>query len=98
MRSHYEFAVAEDAPIELLKVMSAGKHISWFPTVDGYYAADAGIKNWRDFLYPADFFDGADNKYIYSLVSPSPLQNIDMARIRSYQDYLDDFDKKGMPG
>jgi hypothetical protein len=98
MRSHYEFAVAEDAPVELLQVMAEGKHISWFPTSDGYYAADSCIENWKDFLYPADSFYGSKNKYLYSLVSPSPLQNIDMTMVRPYQDYLENFDKKEMLG
>jgi CheY-like chemotaxis protein len=94
MRSHYEIAVAEDAPAELLEILAEGKHISWFSTPDGYYAADSGLENWREFLYPADFFNGSKNNYHYALVSPSPLENIDMIKVRSYNDFLENFDRE----
>ncbi len=94
MRSRYEMAAAGYAPAKLLQILAEGKHVSWFPTDDGFYAAYSSIENWQDCLYPINFFYGTNNKNHCALVTPSPLQKIDISKIGSYQDYLDNFDKK----
>lgn len=95
-RSHYEYAAAEDAPSDLLKVMAEDKYISWFPTVDGYYEAESCAENWKDYLYPINFFNESENTYHCALVKPSPLQHVDLAGIVSYKSYIEQLDKNNV--
>ena len=87
-RTHYEMAVAGDAPEELLKILSEGEHIAWFSTEDGYYENSPQTENWQNFIYPTNFFYGTDKKYHCALVSPSPLSKIDMQKVHPFNDFL----------
>lgn len=91
-RTHYEMAVAGEAPAELLKSLSEGKHIAWFPTEDGYYEASSATENWQDCLYPTNFFYGTNKNYHCALVTPSPLHIIETEKILPYSDFLKKFD------
>ena len=84
--THYEVALGAAAPPELLRVLSNGKHAAWFPTQDGHYTPEC--TNWKEYIYPAEFLFGNNNTQICSLVSPCPIQSIDMDNIRSYSSYL----------
>lgn len=93
LNTHYDMAHACQAPEELLKYLKDRKHVPWFPTPDGYYSSDCQ-PDWQNRLHKVDF-TCANNEHNYcSLVSPPPLDTLDVSRILPFESYLKTFDEK----
>jgi CheY-like chemotaxis protein len=90
MKTHREMAQAYGAPAEMLHMLRAATHVPWFPTADGYFTPRYRDE-WLRHMYPALAMPGTE-KFLCALARPAPLPDLDSARIRSFNTYLQVFD------
>ena len=92
LNTHYDMALASQAPEELLKLLKDKSYIPWFPP-DGFYSGDSQ-PDWQNHLYKVDFSCGNNEQNFYSLATSVPLEMIDVSRIVPFETYLKTFDEK----
>lgn len=94
--THYDMALACQAPEELLNLLKDKSHVPWFSTPDGYYNSDCQ-QDWQNYLNAVDFTCGNHEQNFCSLIAPPPLQTFDISGILPFKSYLKTFDEKYSP-
>ncbi len=92
--SQYEIAYEQGAPQELLDALKSNKVLPYFWKTGGHYYAECE-QTWRDFMFPATEFKGAQ-WYIYAIVGNPPTHRTNT--VLSYHEFLDELDQMGRKG
>ena len=90
LATHYEIALSCDAPHETLELLKHGRHITWFPTADGFYTKTCN-SDWQNYFYPACYTSDT-GEYSCAFVSPAPARILDGTKVQSFNKYLEIFD------
>ncbi len=91
--AQFEIAEVQDAPVEMLDILKAGKYIPYFGKTNAYYSPQYHHA-WRDCLHLADEVIGDRQRYRYAVIKqPS---GFDCESIQAYRDYLTQIDQLGM--
>ncbi|WP_051228878.1 response regulator [Paludibacterium yongneupense] len=83
LRSHFEIACDQSAPIELLDRLSSNSVVPYFPNPEGEYLPDCG--DWESCLYPATRLQGKECYYYAVVPAPAGARLTD---ILSYNAFL----------
>lgn len=87
LRGQWEIAGDQGAPADLVEALKSRKVVPHFWRSGGFYAPDMG--DWRDFVHPAETFQGAEI-YHYALLKDPP--GVESGRVYAFEHYLEKLD------
>ncbi len=89
LQMHYDLALDNRAPKEVLKALEAGERIPYFSHTNGY---NGEWSDWNNWLLPAKQVQ-FDQTYFYAVVKNPLSPEIRPDRVLSYNDYLENMDR-----